>query len=103
MSRQHLADEMVNIRARTADEKNSSSRFNTRINFRRHHIADERIAQRDQMHICRKKKSWKILQRDEPRAIKGRATRTELLFDLIRLCPRCIKPKLKAVPRSLSI
>src|SRR4051812_9020153 len=51
---QRTASQEVYIGVLAADEQNSFSRLDAGVNLRRKHIADEGIAQGDQMHIRRK-------------------------------------------------
>ena len=85
-----------------ADEKDL---FPTRCRreFRRKHIADEGISQRDQVHIRSKEKSRKILKWNQARSVNGHAPRAKLAFDPIRLRPRGIQPEPKAVPRLMKV
>src|SRR5262249_32961885 len=65
------------------------------MHFRRKHIADERIAQRDQVHVRRDEKSRKMLERNQARSIKGYASRAKFTFDPISLRSRGIQPEPK--------
>ena len=47
--RQCVTGQQVHIGIRAADEQDSFSRIDAGVNLRRHHIADEGIAQRDQV------------------------------------------------------
>ena len=69
------------------------------MNFRRKHIADEGIAQRDQVHIRRKEKPRKVLQWNQARSVNGHAPRAKLAFDPIGLRSRGIQPEPKAALR----
>ena len=104
-TRQYLLDgsaaagQEVNVGVLAADEQDSFSRLDAGVNFRRQHIADEGIPQRDQVHIRSEEKSRKILQRNEARSVNGHATRAKLAFDAIGLCSRGIQPEPKAMLR----
>src|SRR5262249_45932710 len=100
---QRVARDQVNIRTGAASEQDSFSGLYTGINFRRDHIPDERITQRDQMHVCGKEKPWKILKGDEARAKDWRATHTKLPLDPIGLCTRRVKPKPQTILRLLDV
>ena len=88
-----MAGQEVNIGALAADEQDSFSRFDTGVNLRRQHIADEGIAQRDQVHIGREEKSRKVLEWNQARSINGHAPRAKLTFDAIGLRSRGIQPE----------
>ena len=96
---QRTAGQEVNIRVLAADEQDSFSRLDAGVNFRRKHIADEGIAQRDQVHIDSEEKSRKILQRNQARSVNGHAPRAKLAFDAIGFRSRGIQPEPKAVLR----
>ena len=92
---QRTAGQEVNIGVLAADEQNSLSRLDAGVNFRRKHIADEGIAQRDQVHIRSEEKSRKISQWNQARSVNGHATRAKLAFDAIGLRSRGIQPEPK--------
>ena len=69
------------------------------MNFRRQHIADEGIAQRDQVHIRRKEKPRKVLEWDQARSVNWHTPRAKLAFDAIGLRSGRIQPEPKAVLR----
>ena len=66
------------------------ARFDAGVNFRRQHIADEGIAQRDQMNVCSEQKPRKLLEWNEARSINRHATRAKFAFDAIGLRSRGI-------------
>src|SRR5215475_7060123 len=89
----------MNVGVITADKQNSFSRFDAGMNFRRQHIADEGIAQCDQMNIHRNEKPRKILEWNQTRSVKRHASRAELTFDAIGIRSRCIQPEPQAALR----
>ena len=96
---QRAAGQEMDVGVLAADEQDSFSRLDAGVNFRRQHIADEGIAQRDQVHIRGEEKSRKIFERNQARSVNGHATRAKLTFDPIGLRSRGIQPKPKAVLR----
>ena len=56
----------------------SFSHFDAGVNFRRQHVADEWIAQRNQVHIRSEEKSRKVLEWNQVRSVNGHAARAKL-------------------------
>src|SRR5262245_59533841 len=72
---QRAAGQDVNLGILAADEQNSFSRLDAGVNFRRNYIADEGVAQRDQVYVRSEEKSRKLLEWNQARSINRHATR----------------------------
>ena len=84
---ERLASQQMHIRARAPNEQDTLSRLYAGVNFRRQHITDERIAQRDQMYIRRKKEAEEDPQEGQDLTDKEARRATEVPVQHDQLLP----------------